>query len=613
MPTATFTNLNEAQATVNRPTYRVELGKAGPRGIQGPAGDLDATIFDAKGELIGASAADTAVRVPAGTSDAQVLWRDSSTASGLAFKHVAAPSYTFAGLPSLSAGDLVNLTDRMRGLHYQSIEDLVSITGAVNPEDFAGFDPTGATVSTTAMQAAIDTAKARLQTHTPTGAGAMGSLPTVAIRGGSIVDIDAALVVTGYFRIVSDGQVILRQRTTTEDILNASDCYMLLCRGVEFSGGKRWVHFGNNNTNSSQAFFDLCGFGTNNAAFGIELEPLSPAVNLSCQFILRDCKIRNPYQTMKVCAGAYVKLVDSWIQTGANAFNGAQFENRGSLVFDHTVLIPGTSPVLSSARWIDNHDGFVSGSTYGGWVKAINGSRFGGEGGGIPFVRNFAGPFLSSPYVNGGSIIADSCEISIGPDAGPKYLIHCTNDVLPQVVSITNCQGLSGVGELITDDFDVATYLAGLHSTRNHLWWKMENNAAWPEPDGTRVPIDLFSAPRNLHWSAGSPVRWTNVASFIAGITTVAGFRAPRYRRRGDEFEMEGIVRNTSGGTIAVDTQIFTDALPVGFRPVGETAFNVNYPGSGVYVTNTGLVKTSAAIANNAFVSVWLRFSVFDS
>lgn len=47
-----------------------------------PANALSPTILDAKGDLIVASADDTAVRLPVGT-DGQVLMADSATASGL--------------------------------------------------------------------------------------------------------------------------------------------------------------------------------------------------------------------------------------------------------------------------------------------------------------------------------------------------------------------------------------------------------------------------------------------------------------------------------------------------------------------------------------------------
>lgn len=55
------------------------------------ASGIPATIFDAQGDLIGASAADVAVRVPGGTVDGQVLTRDSGATAGVSWSNGAAP------------------------------------------------------------------------------------------------------------------------------------------------------------------------------------------------------------------------------------------------------------------------------------------------------------------------------------------------------------------------------------------------------------------------------------------------------------------------------------------------------------------------------------------
>lgn len=55
------------------------------------ASGIPATIVDAQGDLVGASAADVAVRVPAGTVDGQVLTRDAAATAGVSWSSSAAP------------------------------------------------------------------------------------------------------------------------------------------------------------------------------------------------------------------------------------------------------------------------------------------------------------------------------------------------------------------------------------------------------------------------------------------------------------------------------------------------------------------------------------------
>jgi hypothetical protein len=62
------------------------------------------TIVDAKGDLIGATAADTPARLAVGTNG-QVLTADSTAATGLAWAAAAAPSYTWTSYtPTITAG-----------------------------------------------------------------------------------------------------------------------------------------------------------------------------------------------------------------------------------------------------------------------------------------------------------------------------------------------------------------------------------------------------------------------------------------------------------------------------------------------------------------------------
>lgn len=74
------------------------------------ASGIPATIFDAKGDLIAASAADTAARLAVGTNG-QVLTADSSTATGLKWASASSGSLTYTGGSSFTGVTTVNVND----------------------------------------------------------------------------------------------------------------------------------------------------------------------------------------------------------------------------------------------------------------------------------------------------------------------------------------------------------------------------------------------------------------------------------------------------------------------------------------------------------------------
>jgi len=83
------------------------------------ASGIPATIFDAKGDLIAASAADTASRLAVGTNG-QVLTADSTAATGLAWATASSPSYTWtAYTPTVAAGTGSITTSSASGRYIQ--------------------------------------------------------------------------------------------------------------------------------------------------------------------------------------------------------------------------------------------------------------------------------------------------------------------------------------------------------------------------------------------------------------------------------------------------------------------------------------------------------------
>lgn len=104
------------------------------------------------------------------------------------------------------------------------------------------------------------------------------------------------------------------------------------------------------------------------------------------------------------------------------------------------------------------------------------------------------------------------------------------------------------------------------------------------------------------------PTPWV-VPTLAAGWTTVVNYQPPRYRKWGDVIEIEGVVQNTSGGSLPGATPVFT--LPVGFRPaLNQTDVGWTSIGTTPVVLTTGTVSSPSAIANNGFLPIKTRFSV---
>lgn len=83
------------------------------------ASGIPATIFDAKGDLIAASAADTAARLAVGTNG-QILTADSTTATGLKWATPATPTPTFIGCALYSASAISVANGTFQTINWDS-------------------------------------------------------------------------------------------------------------------------------------------------------------------------------------------------------------------------------------------------------------------------------------------------------------------------------------------------------------------------------------------------------------------------------------------------------------------------------------------------------------
>eukprot|EP01051_Picozoa_sp_SAG22_P017856 SAG22_NODE_2854_length_2155_cov_2.038911_2_plen_213_part_00 len=164
-------------------------------------------------------------------------------------------------------------------------------------------------------------------------------------------------------------------------------------------GGRRT---GTNNTDCSFFVFTQCTF-SNASGAALRVRPPSDFPYFhgsgSTQVTVRDSKFFNNEQ-VTIFYGDTLTIEDVWVEgCGYNrsAFV-ALFENHGKLILNRMLGVPYTHKGLGQ-RWIDNW----------GYLTARN-CRFGGEGGGMTVVHNYAS-FLCYP-----------CNPYEGVDVCPPYV-----------------------------------------------------------------------------------------------------------------------------------------------------------------------------------------------
>jgi hypothetical protein len=95
------------------------------------ASGIPATIFDAKGDLIAASAADTAARLAVGTNG-QVLTADSTAATGLAWATASTPSYTWTSYTPTVSASTGTITSTTSTGQYLQIGKMMTVLVDIN-------------------------------------------------------------------------------------------------------------------------------------------------------------------------------------------------------------------------------------------------------------------------------------------------------------------------------------------------------------------------------------------------------------------------------------------------------------------------------------------------
>lgn len=344
---------------------------------------------------------------------------------------------------STTLAALMNNIDPAKGAAM--ISWVMNATGAValtqaakNAEcvSVATFGVTGVGDDTAAMIKAINWQLSQRQTYNPiiggVGGGALVTVPTLTIPKGWRVKVQGNLPIPT--RLVAHGGLAsIESLDNTKDIFKGDDSYMSHFADLNFLGGMSQVRLQNSNINGGLWLFERCTFEGSNDYSAQCLNTSGSYPVTSTQPIFMNCRWIRCKRALKTQAD-HTYVIGGWMQPEGDFFDAdtAFIYAGGLLTMNLVMTIPGgTFP--SRARWID---------CYG--AVRCQGTRFGGEGGGLPIVYWFAPP---PRYTSGTAqniemgVSLHQCSIYQGNNARPDSAVVNCRGQLPTIVRITDCTG----------------------------------------------------------------------------------------------------------------------------------------------------------------------------
>lgn len=272
----------------------------------------------------------------------------------------------------------------------------------VNVKDY-GAKGDGTTDDTASINAAFTAAVARARAFYPSPLVTV-TIPQVAFPSGRY-KISSVINATG--RVVCWGFCSVEQTDDSAGIFSFAGRVRAEITGFTLVGGRFGVHFENTNLDVTTFEISQCEFHATKG-YAIELLPTSPADHLSADVFIHDNRFYDPKQVLVNRADTAV-FTDNWVSwhygptptqynVGGAEDNTAAIVNYSSVELIGFFGVPGPDWVnAQNMRWIDNY----------GSVKAYR-CRFGGEGGGLPIIWNYAGHGDAWPNYGSAVIVRDS-------------------------------------------------------------------------------------------------------------------------------------------------------------------------------------------------------------
>ena len=478
------------------------------------------------------------------------------------------------------------------------------ITGApINVLDF-GADPTGATDSRAAIQAALDYQGTLTQSLQTSGGLYLGTVPAVHFPKGEYL-ISATLNGISDYAIITGEEAALKKAGTftgTSAFQMVGNAWRVYIQGLQFEDFANGIYLDSNNQNSGQVVISECGFfGCTNRAIWIDCQ--------SSKTLIENCIWRSNRYDLYVETGDLVVVEGGWISRAdnkmVNNYDGYIVNFGQKLVLRNVLCVPPASETVIEPAWISNHR-----------TVDCDGVRFGGESGGIVAVNNAAdgSPFGTQDQKYCVSI--RNCELYVGSSSPAVRVFY-----VPNAIILENNMGLTGSGayavgwsSAVTAPQKAARLPAlGTPESRWFFIHNRNNNGQAGIVDAdlrvystTNPQLRLFSAETNDRNIIFDYLSDTIGIGDVYGTIEWKGYDASNPGGVGRRAAIAAKSTSTGGGVdLVVSTGADVALVAENFVFQGDGSLKVNTAGKGLTLTSpNGLVTKTITIDNSGNIAL---------
>jgi hypothetical protein len=439
-----------------------------------------------------------------------------------------------AANPGSPAGALLCAEVLIAGSIITSVDYLAASTATllVNVQNF-GADPTGATDSTVAFQAAAD-ALSRLAAFQPGGV-TTSNISTqfeYVIPPGRYT-LNTVVTFDGTQLTIRGNGAIIEQTVVGNNIFEVQNAFMVNIDEVRFASGNTQLFIWNNNLDSAMWNIEGCVF-QDAGDWAIDTQPVSGTNPLSTLCVIRDSRFIANARVLRAW-NDHCQVKDCWVflRAGQTLSNTAAFENRGFLHLNNMFGVPPDKAVgpLTNVRWVDNYNTLI-----------VDRSRFGGEFGGITPVWNFSHYEIPEPAnFLGPRVIIENSDVFDNTPGQGIITIKQDVDTHPGVPAHVRMKGNFGPTDqpwiANPDALDLTAYLAGILDTETKFEYDIDINmdrAVGTIPQDLRkflvyersiwLPNFTFTTPGDLNaplvTQIGHYTKYANVVHLRGTLTT---------------------------------------------------------------------------------------------